>query len=443
MSEPHLTKGESERFSRGEMGGARTKEVVQHLLRGCSRCQEKLRLFFDGTIEAASSADYDVALYRAYAAAISKDRRARPGEEALAAWGVELLRSRGGVQGITDEELEELRGWPLIQALLQLSFEERYRDPGKMIQLALFARVVADNLTESKVSPLLKADYRALTWAELGNAYRVAEYLDKAGETLGGAEDLRTQGTGNPLVLARLLDLRASYMADRRYLSDACELLEAAQLIYEKVGDDHLAGRSLVKQGLYTNYGGDPPRALGLLRHGLAKLDRDRDPQLYATASENLVFTMAQCGRYREAATFLMESGLREALADQPLSLFKLRWVEGQIFAGLGKPRRAEVAFKEARAGFLAHGQAYNAALVGLDEAEIWLGQGKHPKVRALAEEMIETFQRLGIAREGVRAAEYLRAACDRDRVDTRLLRHVSRFLQRLEREPQVFFQAM
>jgi ATP/maltotriose-dependent transcriptional regulator MalT len=157
---------------------------------------------------------------------------------------------------------------------------------------------------------------------------------------------------------------------------------------------------------------------------------------------ESILEVMVQCGEFREAAEMLLESGLRQVWSDQPLNLIRLRWVEGQIFAGLGKAGRAEAALKEARSSFLQHNLRYNAALAGLDLAAVWLERGKNAQVKELAEDMLATFRRLGVQREALRAMDYLNQACQQKRATPGMARRVSRFLYRLEREPYLRFEA-
>jgi tetratricopeptide (TPR) repeat protein len=270
---------------------------------------------------------------------------------------------------------------------------------------------------------------------------RVNDELDSAEDAMNTAEECWRKGTQNLLLLARIADLRASLMNSQRLFSDACELLGGARRLYLEIGDRHLAGRALVSQGIYTDYNGEPEQATRLVRKGLEMLDRERDPQLVISATENLLELMVRCGHYRGARRLLLESGLRRALADQPLSLIKLRGVEGQIQAGLGKLDRAEAAFDEARRGFLQYGQPYNAAIAGLDLAAVWLERGKAAQVEELAKEMLATFRRLGIQREALRALDYLNKACERKQATPGLVRRVGRFLRELEREPQLRFQ--
>jgi tetratricopeptide (TPR) repeat protein len=440
----HPTGNEVERFARGVLPRARAAEVLRHLLEGCSTCAKQIRAELVPAEEAEPSSGYDAPIARALAAVLSGRPRRRREELALVERGLELLRSRPqGVFGLTDEEAEELHGVPLVEVLLQLSFEERYRDPARMLSLALLAKTAAQNLDPQIYEPEVIADFQARALGELANAYRVNDELGQAEASLSAAERYRRQGTGNLLLLARLADLQASLFSSQRKLPDACELLDSVHRLYLKVGDDHLAGRALIKRGIYINYEGEPHRALQLLRQALPLLDRDRDPQLVTSATESILEVLVQSGEYREAARMLLESGLRQALADQPLSLVKLRWVEGQLLAGLGKLDRAEAALLEARAGFLQHNLGYRAAIIGLDLAAVWLEQGRHDQVEELARDMLATFRRLGIQREAVRALGYLDEACRRRRATPGLARHVGRFLRQLEREPQLRFEAL
>lgn len=439
----HWSGGEMERLARGGMTRSETREAVRHLLQGCEPCYEQLRLLLDRRAAgpAGLGGEYDAAITRALAGVLSRQPLRKPGDGGRVARGLDLARSRPrGVHGLTDEEAEELRGVPFVEVLVELSFEERYRDPGKMLHLAILARLAAENLDPGDYDPPVIADHQARAWAELGNALRINDDLRGAEAALNTAEARLEQGTGNLDLLARVADLRASLLSAQRRFPDACELLDGVCQIYRKLGDDHLAGRALVSQGIYTDYEGDPARALRLLQEGLSLLDRDRDPQLVISTMENLLQLMVHCGRFREAARMLLESSLRQSLAGQPLNLIKLRAVEGQIHAGLGRPGHAESALLEARSGFLDHNLGYRAALVGLDLAAVWLEQGKSRQVRELASDMLATFERLGIQREGVRALDYLHRACEQATATPALVLRVSRFLHRLEREPQLRF---
>jgi len=93
--------------------------------------------------------------------------------------------------------------------------------------------------------------------------------------------------------------------------------------------------------------------AVDYLQAGIGKLDPGRDPELAAITEYLLIHTVVDCGNFREASERLLASGLREAFAEDPLNLAKLRWLEGRIAAGLGKLPRAERALLQVREQFL------------------------------------------------------------------------------------------
>jgi hypothetical protein len=124
----------------------------------------------------------------------------------------------------------------------------------------------------------------------------------------------------------------------------------------------------------------------------------------------------------------------------EPLNLLKLRWVEGKIHAGLGRPEKAERAFVEVRREYLRLGQVYDAALVGLELAAVWLPRGKAVQVRELAEEMYETFAELGVQPEAARALYFVREACLVQAVTVAMIERVRQFLERLPWHPGLRF---
>lgn len=129
--------------------------MVRRLLRRCREGAERLRPLV-APEPPASENEYDEAITRAFARVRSQRPESRSASRRLVERGLALLRSRP-----LDEAVEEVRGWPLVEALLQLSFEERYRDPDAMLELAQFARLGADHLKPGEHSPEVVADYQA------------------------------------------------------------------------------------------------------------------------------------------------------------------------------------------------------------------------------------------------------------------------------------------
>ncbi len=440
----HPGKGEIADFLAGRLEGDVRSRVVRHVFgEGCLRCQRLFKKLAEPLLgdepwtaaEPVAEGQYDEALARARIAARSLKAR----------WSKETAKLERAValldqvpEGLGDarvsyREARALHGWPLCEALLRKSYESRFSDPKRMLTLAEDAAGVAKHIQPDKYPwPGFVADLRARAFAELGNAYRINDRWAEANAALSQAREFLNEGSGDPLLQARVLDLEASVRRAERRLDEAISLLDRVHDFYLEAGDTHLAGRALISKGTNTYYQGHPREALDLFERGASLLEPDRDPQLQRSTVLNTIDALAACGEYSRASLLLLQSGLRNAFSAEPLNLLKLRWVEGKIYAGLNRLARAERAFSEARQGFVQRGQGYDAALVGLDLAAAWLKKGRAAEVLQLAEEMHATLDDLGVHVEAARALYFVREACRCQAVTVPMIERVRTFLERL-----------
>lgn len=440
----HPGKGEIADFLAGRLDADSRNRVVRHLFgEGCLRCQQMFKRLVEPLLgeepwtaaEPVAEDQYDEALARARAAARPLAARWRKEtaklERALAL--LEQVPEGLGDPRFPNRQAQALHGWPLCEALLRKSYELRFSDPKRMLTLAEHAAGVAKHIRLEKYPwPGFVADLRAQAFANLGNAYRINDRLAEADAALTQAREFLGEGTGDPLLQARVLDLEASVRRAQRRLDDAISLLDRVHSFYLEAGDSHLAGRALISKGISTHYQGNPQEAVFVLERGLELIEAERDNQIRDSAVLSLAYSLADCGEYNRASRLLLQSGLREAFSSEPLNLLKLRWVEGKVLAGLGRSERAEDAFSEVRQGFVQRGQAYDAALVGLDLAAVWLKKGRAAQVRELAEEMYATLEDLGVHTEAARALYFVREACRCEAVSVSMIERVRTFLERL-----------
>lgn len=448
----HLRKGEIEDFLTGRSDRANRRRILVHLLGGCSPCWQQLQDLAElllgeepwMAVKPVEEEQYEEVLVRASVFARDLGKRWRKEEEKLERALALLDQAPGGLGDARFPwpEARTLHGWPLCEALLRKSYEVRFTDPKRMLNLAESAAGVAKHIKTAKYPwPGFVADLRARAFAELGNSYRLNLRFQDAETAFGRARKFLEEGTGDPSLQAQVLDLEASLRSSQRRLEDSIALLDQVHLLYIEAGDSHLAGRALISRGINTHYQGHPREAVDLFQRGLPLLDPERDLQLVAIAKEVLLHALTDCGEYRQASRLLLQSGLRETFASEPLNLLKLRGVEGKIHAGLGRPAKAERAFVEVRREFLRLGQVYDAALVGLELAAVWLQQGRAAKVRDLAEEMYETFEDLGVQPEAARALDFVRKACRDQAVTAPMIERVRQFLERLPWHPGLRFE--
>jgi tetratricopeptide (TPR) repeat protein len=446
----HLSEGEIRAFAAGQIDPVSWQRIVRHLLTGCSFCKSALGAYvplaFSEEVPPASpdsfEESYDGAIDRALVAAKHSEKTWSEQRE-RAAELLPLLRKspQQGLRRLLGSKHEFPFGWPVVEGLLQLSFEERFRDPKRMVALASQACSVANATPDEDYPPGFVADMRARAWAELANAYRVQEQYNRSEEALAKAYEEQKEGTEDLSLLASILSIEASLRRAQRRIPETLSLLSQASRLYLDLGERHLAGRTLVSKGLAFYTARAPMRAVQCLEEGLTLLSRERDPQLLTTAYQSLLVSLVECREYRRAGELLLESGLRQAFAAEPLNLLRLRWVEGQIHAGLGRLAKAENAFREVRKGFQDHDLEYVAALVGLDLAAVWLREGKEREVHALASQMLTTFELVGVQEEAFKAMRLLQTSCEKRTVTLQIVEGVRAFLDRLQNEPRLTFE--
>lgn len=454
MDENHLSEEEVWAVGRGEKAAVSRwfRHAVHAECDEClARCQPLIEAALlekmpDESVALPVDERYDEPLARAEAAVLARlprieraQKRATEVRAVLAA--LSELRHLDPLPSLSDSQQRRLLGWPAIEAQLAASFKLRYSNPEAMLVLAEWAKDSARNLSPKQYSPALVADFQARTWIELANAYRVTDDFPSAEHALSHADELFPQGTGDILVLARLLDVKASLRADQRRFAEAFDRLDVLEKLYQDIGERHLAGRALVSRGIFTVWAGDPQRALHFFTQAEPLLDRVIEPELFLSCRVNRLRGLVDCRRFREARQLALSFDFKAAFTHEPLNLARVRWIEGLMFVGLSDDLLAEEAFEDAGPIFLENGLHFEAALVSLDLVALWLRQGKAQAVAELAEDLVATFESLHIHREALVALRYVQEACRFQCLTAETVDQVKRFLERLERDPGQRFQ--
>jgi tetratricopeptide (TPR) repeat protein len=299
----------------------------------------------------------------------------------------------------------------IIERLLAESQDSRYQDPLRMIHLAELAQAAAARLDPRQVHPEVISDILAKVWGELGNAYRLADLLDRAEAAFKNSVDALDQGSGDPLLAARIADRFTSLLAHRRRFPEAFALLDRLAAFYVSKGEPHLAGRTLITRGAYAENAGDPETAIRYTLGGLGLIQPERDADLLLSAVHNLIWSATDLGLYSLAAEFLPR--IRPLYGPSRLNGLRLRWLEGRLAAGIGQVEEAEAAFLHARTGFAESRLIFPASLVTIDLALLFAQVGRRAEIIPLAEEVMTTFRALQVGREAILALLLLRRACE------------------------------
>jgi tetratricopeptide (TPR) repeat protein len=339
-----------------------------------------------------------------------------------------------------DEQLRQVNDdprfqtWPVCQILVRRSLDAAFEEPVAAVNLAELAVSVALSL-DPAYDPHWVYDQRARAHACLGNGRRVLGELRSADTAFREAESWLAQSTtGNEQVRAEVLDLKASLRRDQKRFDEALALLEQAFALCEETGDGHFLGVVLLKKAKVLEETGSPEEAVGLLLEAVERIDPERAERLSVYARHNLVWSLTTAGRHEEARNLLPAVQELFARIARPIDFIRLRWAEGRIAAGMGRPEEAEETFLQVREEFLRHGMGYDAALVSLDLAILFAGQRRTAELKRLAAEIGPIFESRDVHREALAALVLFKEACQEERLTLPLALQIAATLQRERR---------
>jgi tetratricopeptide (TPR) repeat protein len=320
----------------------------------------------------------------------------------------------------------DLQNWGLCQLLLKRSFDAGFTDPAIAIDLANLAVNISHRLGDV-YHPEWVHDLRARALAQLGNARRVLGELRSADDAFGLAESSLEHGTGDPRLQAEVLHLQSSLRRAQRRLDEAFTLADTSLSLYRAAKDVEGSGVALLKKAKILEEMGRLKRAIDLL----AKRSKEiKNPRLFACARFNLLGCLTLAQRYEEAAQLLPEV---QALfqSAQPVDLLRLGWAKANIAFGLNRIPEAEAGFLDVQQAFLERGMAYDAALVSLDLALVYLRESKLSDLKKLAGDLVVLFESRDVHREALGALYLFQKACEEERITEMAVSQLAEALRR------------
>lgn len=441
MGSVHLSKELLEAVASGRLEPEVLQEMLlDHLTEHCSTCEDAVASWsgwrrFRGTPRGAAGVVQALRFLLARVpdagrAALEADRQAREDLEAL--------------RPLPHPERQERLGHGLGRfggpALASLCLEEARRSlpahPRTAWEWAVAAEQAA--LRTWDPSALDRADALvALAMAHQGNALRALERFPAAEEHFARTEGMVRVGAVSDLSdLAEIHCLEASlHRAVRRFEASERCLLQAG-LLYRVARDRAREASSLVTLSTLYQAQGWSARALETVERAeavLRTLPEAPDSRLLLVVKHNRAHFLCELGRHVDAAEALEDARPLYDLFDDAWTQLRLAWLEGTIARGRGDLERAEELLRAAREGFLAQESAYDAALVSLELAGLYLDQGRTAAVRRLAEEMVGTFRFLGVRREALAAAALFAEAAARERVTAELMARLALYLHQAQ----------
>ena len=337
----------------------------------------------------------------------------------------EVLSLSRGARGRTVEKDPERYGRPqFVLALLRRSRSLAPRDPELSEQLAWLACKAAAAVTHSRRRQrAVVGDLLALGTALQGNAHRLLGEYKLAEKMLDDSLTLLDAGSGDPLVFADLLGYRGSLLRDLQRLPEAEKVVRRAVRIYRRCGEDHQAGRALLKLATIETELGHQALAQRSVRSSLGLLSFEIEPHLHEMAYGNLALYVAEGGETSKGLEILQAHPPRERAPRR--SLLHREWIEGRILALAGHDEAAIAALDYAREGFAELNDAPNAAVSTLELALLYLEKGRTSDVRRLAGEAVPMLFSLDLSDRATAGLILFQQATEAETISVEALRRI------------------
>jgi tetratricopeptide (TPR) repeat protein len=332
-----------------------------------------------------------------------------------------------------DHSLKRFRGTLLARRLL----DESKKRMTANIDLA-------DNLAEAAGAVLLRTpespgvtDLRALASVYRANVARLRGRPDEARTWFKRARSIiQMERAEDPLTTAETDSCEGVLALDLRQFEEAEGLLNRSVFLYLLAGAKGKAALPMVTLGHLYYEQGKLARSVETLRAALTMIDARADRRLLMSARFNLAVCLCEAGHYSEATDALTDN--RDLFQEFPEPFLQLRiaWLEARIAAGTGHPEVAEKGFLAVREEMARRGQGYDAAMVSLDLALIYLEQGRTSELLRIAEEMHALFRAEEVHREALAALLVFEEAARKEQLSSEVIQSLSALLKRVHQSP-------
>lgn len=237
------------------------------------------------------------------------------------------------------------RTFVFVSALAKAARGKSSSDPGLASTLCTYGMALVDEVSSTQSS--FKFDLRTEFLTEMANARRIQSDLQAANELLDRAHQTHQNGSGDPLLLARIGSIRASVRLDDNKPDEALILLQEVRRTYEAAGETHGVGRTMVKIADIVSVF-DPIDSYRIAREALGFLSRDEDLRPRAYAIGLMVECLIEQRRASEALREYRQNYEFISQFSEPALQVRVRTMEARLAALLQHDEEALQLFSDA-----------------------------------------------------------------------------------------------
>jgi tetratricopeptide (TPR) repeat protein len=326
--------------------------------------------------------------------------------------------------------------------LIGLSESAVSTDPRDAVELSRAAAVIADAISDSDheldvVFRLRGAAARHLAYALfiVGDAAPALEQVERAQrefERCSVADYDKARLNIVRVVVYRLFDRHGEALPFAR---------EAAR-VFEAYGDRTRLASALQAEAYLLLFLSRFSEALAILRSIENRFLADMDDISHAINLGNIGFCHEQLGDTAEALASYSASAILEQEAGAVSNAVHTRYAVAMILRSSGEVAEAKRRLVKLVPEAKALGMKYLTAAVELELADILITEKDFEQAEKLCASVIDYFEREGIAQApgAMMALSFLRESAQQRRLTREAVRHVKRYIERLEQQPNLLF---
>jgi tetratricopeptide (TPR) repeat protein len=400
MPEWHISEALARDFLRDQATPADRKRVVGHLIGKCKQCRRRVTRIAaeEGIFPKQGRRDYTIPEPLMFPAAESFDI-AMSKVMGLAQWSALESMDPGRRAEIVGRD-KSFHHFGLYDRLLEVAAFIGRTEPQEAEDVAMLALQIAPNVR--LVPDSFRQDLIAGAYGAVGNARRLRADYKGAQDAFTEAWRRIEEGSGDPLVSARIQQFESSWFNDLGRYNEAEQLLELALRSYRSVHDEHREGRTILKLGC-VRMKWDPESAIVLFLEAETLYDPAEEPFLEWCVRHNTVWCLNDLERPKEALALLEESRPLYRKFSDPWVRLRGYWLEARIAFSFGKYQDAEEIFKSLWEQVRAEGgHPIDLTLLSVDLAQVLAERGMVPQCVRLIEQLIPILRSIGLHDEGL-----------------------------------------
>lgn len=419
-----------ERAIQGQASEAEIERLSEHAL-ACPSCRSQLANSFPAAGRSPGSRE-EMLLSAPLHLAVLERERAIETLLATEEWASMRQLSRK----LQQERVAESKACHTLAFINLLLVDLRLADTGDQAEFIASLMVQAVKLVDAARLGGLREDLQAQAWTEVANSRRCEARWRRAEDALAQAERLLAKGTGDPLVEARLLSVKASLQSDLGQRSEALTSLLHCKRLYSDAESWPLLSRVLVKEASVLVELIEPERALEALNQAIP-LIRDQETLLYAELGRSTC--LLETNRLTAALKVYLQTQSQWAASPRKRIRLRSRFLGARLLEALGRQREAVKLFEDVIGGDLLNGFYKDAFLDLLYLFGVFLRSGNPEGARAVCRRALGQMRALDLVHEQLHEVwtRLLEAARTRT-LDQRALLQMRDYLRVFWRDPDL-----